>query len=55
VAVANQLALLFIPKTKVKDLNLENSVTSLTLLKQRLGFMAFLQMIVGNRRAEMMM
>jgi len=54
VAVANQLAPLFIPETEGEGFETGEQRDWLHGLKQRLGLMTFLQMVIRNPRAEMM-
>jgi hypothetical protein len=54
VAVANQPAALFIPKTETERFQAAEQRDGPHALKQPIGFMAPLQVIVGNPRAQMM-
>ena len=53
-AVADQLATLFIPKTKSERLKAREQRDGLHALKQRLRFVAPLQVIIRNSRTQMM-
>ena len=53
-AIADQLATLFIPKTKSERLEAREKRDGLHALKQRLRFVAPLQVIIRNTRTQMM-
>src|ERR1022692_3869742 len=53
-AVADQPALLFIPETESERLQAAQQRDGFDGLKQRFCFVAFLQMVIRNARAEMM-
>src|SRR6266516_7276989 len=53
-AIADQLATLFIPKTKSERLEAREQRDGLHALKQRLRFVALLQVIIRNARTQMM-
>src|SRR6266508_1974235 len=53
-AIADQLATLFIPKTKSERLEAREQRDGLDALKQRLRFVALLQVIIRNARTQMM-
>ena len=52
-AVAHQLAPLFIPETEREGFKAGKQRYGFNRLKQRLRFVAFLEMIIRNARAEM--
>ena len=53
-AVADQPVLLFIPETESERFQAPQQRDGFDGLKQRLRFVAFLQVIIRNARAEMM-
>src|SRR5207249_10661076 len=54
VAVADQLATLFIPESEGERFETGKQRDGLHALKQRLCFVALLQVIIGNPRTQMM-
>src|SRR5687767_1024804 len=52
-AKANQLSALLVPETKCESLETSEQRDGLYALKKRIGFVAALQIVVGNARTQM--